>query len=211
MSTLTIIQVRMNSSRLPGKALLRLYGLPIIQHVMHATMNQDWKVCLLVPQGDANDAMLSELPLHQRYPTGEKVWSVYRFNPGEYNDVLTGVYDAACQFGPDNVIRLTGDCPMLSPDIIKNVISLHEQEGNDFTFNSDSAQGDGIDVEVMKMRVLRDCHLKASSKYDREHVTPWIRLNNDYKKGRSVVPTYPTRSINTLDDWVWVHQHWKKE
>jgi spore coat polysaccharide biosynthesis protein SpsF (cytidylyltransferase family) len=194
MSILIVIQARMGSTRLPGKVLLNLHGKPIIQHVLDAC--NLWPTMLAIPNTPMDMAILS----------GTTVC-----HAGSENDVLDRIYSSTVGIYPDNVVRITADCPMLTRYIITDVIQQHIDNQNDFTYNSDMEQGDGIDVEVMKMSVLKECHEQANSAYDREHVTTWIRNNPKFKKQRVAVPDYPTRSINTLDDYVWVHQHWRKE
>ena len=199
MSILVVIQARMGSTRFPSKVLLHLYGKPILQHVIDACKYDDeWKYVIALPDTVA-DRELAQMFLYTHITSCKE------------NDVLGRFYEVGKEYDRSIVVRLTGDCPMITGEIIEDVIEQHLASQSDFTYNSDVEQGDGIDVEVMKMSVLKECHEQATSVYDREHVTSWIRRNPRYKKLRVGVPDYPTRSINTLDDYVWVHQHWRKE
>ena len=194
MSILIIIQARMGSTRLPGKVLLNLHGKPIIQHVLDAC--NLWPTMLAIPNTPMDMAILSGITV---------------CHAGSENDVLDRIYSSTIGIYPDHVVRITADCPMLNHDIISDVIQQHIDNRNDFTYNSDAEQGDGVDVEVMQIDCLRRCFEETKDPYDREHVTSWIRKQPEFRKQRVVVPNYPTRSINTLDDYVWVHQHWRKE
>jgi spore coat polysaccharide biosynthesis protein SpsF (cytidylyltransferase family) len=199
MSILIVIQARMGSTRYPSKVLLHLYGKPILQHVVDACKYDDeWKHVIALPDTVA-DRELAQMFLYTHITNCEE------------DDVLGRFYEVAKEYDRSIVVRLTGDCPMITGEIIEDVIEQHLASQSDFTYNSDLLQGDGIDVEVMKLSVLKECHEKAKDPKDREHVTTWIRRNPKYMKLRVDVPDYPTRSINTLDDYVWVHQHWRKE
>jgi spore coat polysaccharide biosynthesis protein SpsF (cytidylyltransferase family) len=199
MSILIVIQARMGSTRLPAKVLLHLYGKPILQHVIDACQYDDeWKHIVALPD-TAADRELAQMFLCTHVSSCED------------KDVLGRYCEVAKEYDRSTVVRLTADCPMLTGEIIEDVIEQHMASQSDFTYNSDSEQGDGIDVEAMKLSVLKECCEQAISIYDREHVTSWIRNNPKFKKLKVSVPDYPTRSINTLDDYVWVHQHWRKE
>jgi len=213
MSVLIVIQARMGSTRLPGKVLLRLRGKTVIEHVLNACIDAEWTSVLAMPLSDENTVLSDEASMYygRSVFVGDNLSQQHYMSEVNEDDVLGRIWEIAEKYNRDHVVRLTGDCPMLTNKIISDVIYQHIDNRNDFTYNSDAEQGDGIDVEVMKMSVLKECHEQATSSYDREHVTSWIRSNPKYKKLRVDVPDYPTRSINTLDDYVWVHQHWRKE
>ena len=74
---------------------------------------------------------------------------------GEEADVLERFWQAAKQAGADHVVRLTGDCPLMDPQVIDRVISVHLDEGNDCTANVvERTFPDGMDVEVATFAAL---------------------------------------------------------
>ncbi len=94
---------------------------------------------------------------------------------GSLEDVLDRYYQAALNYSPDHVVRLTGDCPLTDPAIIDLVIARHLDEDNDYTSNTQPATyPDGLDVEVVRFEVLRRAWQEARLKAEREHVTYYI-------------------------------------
>ncbi|NCC58621.1 MAG: spore coat protein, partial [Synergistales bacterium] len=110
------------------------------------------------------------------------------------DDVLDRFYRAAEPFSPDHVVRLTGDCPLIDPDVIDSIIELHLTEGNDYTSNTIIPTfPDGLDAEVITWNTLKIASENASLPSEREHVTPFIykrperfRLGCLEKEGKSL-------------------------
>ena len=44
--------------------------------------------------------------------------------------------------------------------------------------NNPPSYPDGLDIEIMTAKQLMICNKEAVNRYDREHVTPWIRANS---------------------------------
>ena len=120
---------------------------------------------------------------------------------GGKRDVLGEFWFAARDF-EDDIIRLTADCPLLSPEIIDGVLSEYIWQEVDYMCNThdDSPVCDGYDVEVFSFKSLKLANLKATKEYDREHVTPYIRRN--FKTGFCEMPEMEGCSVDTYDDYI---------
>ena len=91
--------------------------------------------------------------------------------------------------GYANIIRVTGDCPLIDPKVIDEVVVLHELRGADYTTNDlVKTYPDGMDVEIFKRKVLEGAWRKARLKSEREHVTPYIRKQRRFKKANLRAP-----------------------
>jgi len=95
---------------------------------------------------------------------------------GSEQDVLSRYVAAAEKAAADVVVRLTADCPLLDPDVIDHVVSVHRQlDGRaDLVTNappSGRTYPDGMDVEVFDAGTLARLRKLATSAADREHVT----------------------------------------
>ena len=167
MTTLAIIQARMGSARLPGKMLMDLAGRPVLAHVVaaaRAIAGVD-KVVVATSVEVGDDALAQWCDDHD----------VACFR-GSEKDVLERFTGAARAHGADVVLRLTGDCPLLDPEIAGQVLALLIEGGADYASNVDPASWpDGLDCEAMTMAALETAAAEARRPSDREHVTPFLR------------------------------------
>jgi len=169
--TAAIIQARMGSTRLPGKVLMMLAGKTVLEHVVERVSRAKLVDDIVVATTtDINDSKIVELCTKK----GIKVFC------GPEDDVLDRYYQAAKHYGIDNVIRITSDCPLIDPDIIDGTVRLYLDSGSDYVSNGlDETFPDGLDVEVISFKALNIAWEKAALLSEREHVTPYIRNNNE--------------------------------
>lgn len=161
-----IIQCRFGSSRLPGKALRKIGQRPMLAHVIERAAAIGFPVLVATSENSVDDGVA-------RTATDAGA-AVFR---GAEHDVL-GRMSAAAHFASARiVIRITGDCPLLAPDVAREVVQLYIQCGHVIATNDTSLSGwpDGMDVEVFQAADLHEAAERATRDHDREHVTPWIR------------------------------------
>ncbi len=99
-----IVAARMGSTRLPGKALLPLRGVPMLGFLL-----QRIKPSVLSSQIVLATTTLHEDDVLEDVAQSEKI-SVFR---GSNEDVVSRYVAAAEYFGFDYVVRVTGDCPFV--------------------------------------------------------------------------------------------------
>lgn len=117
------IQARMSSSRLPGKSLADVAGLPLIQRVVdraRAASRVDL-VCVLTSDEASDDPLV-------RYC--EEHGILVRRGPLE--DVFARYEALVDEFQPRYVVRVTGDCPLIDPEHIDAQLVALEQHDADF-------------------------------------------------------------------------------
>jgi len=166
MKVLMIIQARMGSTRLPGKSLLQLKGKPVLAHAI-ARLKKCRFVDHIIVATTTHDRDRVLLDLAQK--EGVEGFA------GSEDDVLGRYYQAAKRHKPEHVVRCTGDCPILDPQIVDRVIETHLKEGNDYTSNTlQRSFPRGYDTEIMKFTALEKAAAEAKAPYEREHVTPYI-------------------------------------
>lgn len=165
-----IVQARQGSSRLPGKSLRALAGRPLIDHVLHRAVNISGvdEVVLATTSSPVDDALFDHL-------LGGKV-SPFR---GSEKDVLGRYMEVATMCAADVVMRVTGDCPFLAPDVASEVLDVYFTNPLESIYVSNdttcSGYPDGTDVEVFSMKALELAFHTARLDSDREHVTSWMR------------------------------------
>ncbi|GAH69912.1 unnamed protein product, partial [marine sediment metagenome] len=102
---------------------------------------------------------------------------------GSESDVLDRYYQCAKKFNAKNIVRITGDCPLVDPDIIDEVIALFKENKLDYASNVlPPSYPDGLDVEVFSFDALERAWKEAVLKSEREHVTPYIWKNQSIFK-----------------------------
>jgi spore coat polysaccharide biosynthesis protein SpsF len=100
--------------------------------------------------------------------------------------VLDRFYQAAVFYKADPVIRITGDCPFLDPDVVERLIAFYSTGDYDHTGVAAGAGAlrleggrfpDGLDAECFSFASLERAWREAAHPLDREHVTPYIWRN----------------------------------
>ena len=169
---LAIVQVRINSSRFPGKVLEHLDGTPILEWIIYRlrlskNLNQ---VVVATGNGSENDA-IEELC---------RQIGVECFR-GNERDVLDRYYQAALRYPSDNIVRVTGDCPFVAPDLLDDMIQTFVASELDYLSNvAPPTFPDGIDLEIFSFDALQKCHKEAQEDTEREHVTLYMRQSDEF-------------------------------
>jgi len=168
---LTILQARMSSTRLPGKVLKPVLGEPILQFQIRRLQGAK-KVdrLVLATSTHPSDDPLEDLA-HQ--------CKIDCFR-GSLEDVLDRFCQCARRYQPRIVVRTTGDCPLIDPELVDQVIALHLSSGADFTANTiHRTFPDGLDTEAMSFATLERLEKLALKPDEREHVTRYVYAHPD--------------------------------
>jgi spore coat polysaccharide biosynthesis protein SpsF len=162
-----VIQARMSSSRLPGKVLMPLAGRPLLAFMVDRVRRaQHIDSIVVATSTDPSDDPLAEL----LDTIGIACWR------GSLENVLTRFYDAASDQKADIVLRLTGDCPLIEPQLIDACVEMLASQNLDYVSNVEPPRyPDGLDVEAMTMNALSLAEKEATLGSEREHVTIFIR------------------------------------
>lgn len=163
---LAILQARFSSTRLPGKVLKPILGVPMLTHqiqrIKRATLIDHLIVATSTEDSDKAIANLAD-----------KI-EVNCFR-GNLDDVLDRFYQAAYPLNPIHIVRLTGDCPLCDPVLIDQIIQYHLDNKFDYTTNAiEATYPDGLDVEIFSFKALTEAWQEAKLLSQREHVTPFI-------------------------------------
>ena len=163
MTTLAIVQARMSSTRYPGKVLAPIAGQPMILRQLDRIQRAETLDGIVVATSiDASDDELAEIVIANGF-------NVVR---GDLNDVLARFIQVIDQYQPETVVRLTADCPLISPRVIDQVVERFNQGDCDYASNTMTpTYPDGLDVEVVKASVLQEVSGTSTDKNEREHVT----------------------------------------
>ena len=168
-NVVAVIQARMGSTRLPGKIMMDVENRPMLWHVVDrlGRCNMLNKVVVATSDRRSDDAV-------------EKFCEKHSFNifRGDENNVLARYYSAAEKYAADVVVRITGDCPLIDPELVDTCIHSFLVDYFDYYSNINPPTfPDGLDCEVIKYSALETAYKSARLKSEIEHVTPFIRNN----------------------------------
>lgn len=94
---------------------------------------------------------------------------------GSLSDLLDRYYHAALPRRPDAVMRLTGDCPLLDPAVIRRVADLYATDAYDYVSNFfPPTFPDGLDAEIFSFAGLERAYREAELPSEREHIAPYF-------------------------------------
>lgn len=147
--TLAILQVRMTTLRLPGKALAPLRGEPMVWRQLERIRQARTvgKVVVATSDEPADDILTAFL-----LSRGQ---TVFRGSAGDLTGRFMRCLEAA---GPvAHVVRLKGDSPFVDPGIIDATVRLARVSGADYTSNRvQRSYPRGLEVEVAATAALWD-------------------------------------------------------
>jgi spore coat polysaccharide biosynthesis protein SpsF len=170
MKTVAIIQARMSSTRLPGKVLKVAEGRTILDRMVERVKNASLvDEVVVATTTDLSDEPIVELCQKLMIP-------VFR---GSLQDVLDRFYQAAVIYQADIIVRLTGDCPLIDPNLIDDVVRALIDQKVDFACNRlpppmTRTYPIGLDVEACTFPALERAWKEATEKHEREHVLPYL-------------------------------------
>lgn len=173
-----IIQARMGSSRLPGKVLKDISGQPMLARVFNRSSRAlRVELTLVATTLEAADDPIAEYCDLSGIP----------FYRGSQFDVLDRYYQAALQARADVVVRITGDCPVIDPTLIDEVVNVLTggsevgDEDPEFDFAANRLPPPwhrtypiGLDVEACTFKALKEAWGEGKAAQHREHAMPYL-------------------------------------
>lgn len=168
------IEARMTSSRLPGKVLMELSGIPALQHIIERLRRSRYidDVVVATTVNAADDPIVSlceRLKCHY-----------YR---GSEEDVLQRVLDAAKAFNGDIIVEITGDCPLIDWRHADYLIEQLFERNCDYVSNTvERSFPRGYDTQVFPTAVLEKVNQITCDPTDHEHVSLYIYRHPDMFK-----------------------------
>ena len=165
---IAIIQARFSSWRLSGKVLKEIQGKTLLEHMIERVLRAKKldKIVVATTEKPEDEAIVK---------IAEKL-GVGTFR-GSEDDVLDRFYQAAKEFGAAHIVRLTGDCPLMDPEVVDEVVNFYIQNQDKYDYASNChlvTYPNGMETEVFSYEALERTHKEAKLLSEREHVTPYI-------------------------------------
>lgn len=157
------IQARTSASRLFGKVLKPILGRPMLGLEIERV-----QICKTV---DRIVVVTSTSPEDQQIVDLCRKINVDVFC-GSLDNVLDRFYQAARKYKPDHIVRLTGDCPLIDPDVVDSMVRLYLEKKCDYGTNCmPPTYPDGLDAEIFSFKVLQEAWKEASLPSHLEHIS----------------------------------------
>lgn len=167
-----VVQIRMGSKRLPKKSMMKIGNKPLIQHVLE-NLKKIKKInkIIVATTCKLEDDIIEDWCIENNY-------KIFR---GSELNVLERYYNAAQENNLQYILRVTGDNPFKDSNLIKKAIDIIINSDFDIVTNVfPPTYPEGLIVELLKFSCLKEASVKASSDFEKEHVTQYIYKN--YKK-----------------------------
>lgn len=166
-----IVACRMKSTRLRQKAVLPLLGVPSVERCL--------RNCLSMPHVDEvilATSTLEEDKVLKDHTLGDRV----QFWQGDPEDVIHRYLGACDKYGIDVIVRVTADCPVISPEITDFLLQSHFAYGADYTGPRSCAVGSS--PEIYNTEALQRVIALLGKANHSEYMTWYMRNNADVFK-----------------------------
>lgn len=168
-SIIAVLQVRMSSRRLPGKALRAIRGRALLGHVVdRMRLCRTIDGLRIATSTDRADDAIAE------FARTEDV-DLYR---GALDDVAGRLLNAAVAARADALVRISADSPLIDPAIVDRAVELYRRQRPELVSNVVRRTfPKGQSVEVIAVPALKRAVEAMTTPDEREHVTPWFYAN----------------------------------
>ena len=191
-----IVQMRLDSTRLPQKALLPIGNTILASYVMHRLRRIPAVSYILACDEASYETFL---------PYASK--QGFSLIAGPRDDVLLRYCIAAKSTDAQWIIRATGDNPLVSYELATLLLEQTD-EGADYAAHTGMPKGMGVEL-IKKSALERACAL-TNEPYYREHVSPYIYDHPEFFKilkmqapQKYAIPGASV-TIDTFDDYTFV-------
>jgi|TARA_Y100000294_G_scaffold177790_1_gene204860 spore coat polysaccharide biosynthesis protein SpsF (cytidylyltransferase family) len=162
-----MIQARANSKRLPNKILEKIDKKEVLV-IMLKRLKKKFRNKIIVAIGNNNCEKIVNVCKKEKI----------KFFIGDNNNVLARFYKCAQKNKIKTIVRIPSDCPLIDPNIIKKGLKKFYSNNVDYVSNLlPPSYIDGNDVEIFSIKTLAKIYDKAKSRFDKEHVTTFLRRN----------------------------------
>ena len=204
MRFLIVIQSRLSSKRLPGKALKKINGIEILLHLIKRiqSSNKLKKKIIVATSTNVKDNKIKNFC--KRHGV--------KFFRGNLNNVILRYIELIKKFQLDFVVRINGDSPLIDPRIIQKLISIYKlKKKYDLITNTMPRTFPiGQSVEVINAKSLENIYYKIKKKEDKEHVTKYFydnykkfKIHNHYNSG-NVNSSKIRMVVDTKEDFFYI-------
>ncbi len=198
-----ITQARMTSERLPGKILKEINHKSLLQYHINRLKQTGLDIVIATTINSTDDVVCS-------FAENQLI----KYFRGDEKNVLSRYYEAASLFQFDIIVRVTSDCPLIDPHLIRNNVEKYVKLNNTNLYMSNSIErtfARGFDFEIFSFQSLKEAFEAAEEESDLEHVTPYIWKNKSghieiYNIKQTTNHSHLRITVDTAEDFNLVKQ-----
>ena len=165
-----IVLSRHDSSRLPGKAMKQINNKPMIDYVLERALLIE-NICETILATSSRDVDNSII---ERAKNFENI-SYYR---GSIDDVSKRYLMCMEEYDLDAAIRVNGDSPIHSHDLINKSVKIYKNKKPDILTNVfPRSYPKGMTVEIISRKAMNYAYNLMNEKSDKEHVSKYFYEN----------------------------------
>ncbi len=176
MKTVILIAVRLHSTRLPKKALIKLGEKTLLEHlidnVKQAKEPDDIIICTSIHEDDREIISLASA-------IGIKCFA------GSEDDVMDRFIQVAQRENADTIVRVTGDNPLTDPEIMDQMIRFHIKEMKEYTYTEDPPRG--TRCEILNVDAMKKAHMLAEDTSQTEYMSLYFRQPKFFRISKFIV------------------------
>lgn len=195
MKTVATIEARMNSTRLPGKVLMTIGAWSSLElQLIRLKRSQNIDSIVLATTTNTSDDVLAAFAENHGVPC-------FR---GSEEDVLGRILGAAESVGGELLVQITGDCPLIAPEVVDNVIDCYRRADPPADFVSNEIERTfpiGLDCRVFPVEVLREVDRVCGDPTHRVHGSTYIYAGPGRQRYRCI--NVPATGSLRNPSWRW--------
>lgn len=176
MKIVATIEARMGSSRLLRKTLMEIGGKSILQILIERVKNSKLinEIVVATTTNEKDNVIIDFCDKNG-----------YKYFRGSEEDVLDRVLKTAKTFNADIIVELTGDNPLVDPEVIDRIIQFYLDNDYDYVCNFlPRTFPQGSEIQVFSVKVLEEVDKLGKDPVDRENVSWYIYQHPEkYKIG----------------------------
>lgn len=193
----------MGSSRLPGKAMLPLAGKPLIWHMIDRMRAAGCceHLYLATTSDPRNDPLVEYCAAQGLEAVRER----------EEDDLAARLHAVVAASGADYVLKTGGDCPLIEPTVMRDMVRTAIAQGSDFCSNRVRWTFPmGLSCDVLSASAITWAHENLVTPEDRELFATWIRDRPEqfrvtsFEHGENL--SHHTWMVDTPEDYAWMQQ-----
>ncbi|MDP3396777.1 MAG: glycosyltransferase family protein [Methanoregula sp.] len=203
MKTAAIIEARMTSTRLPGKILRPILNRPTLELLIERlgrarTLDQ----IIVATTDNKTDDPVEDLT--KRLGVG-----CFR---GSEDDVLDRVLKAAHKYNVDTIVEITGDCPLIDPELVDVLVGIFRNKSYDYVSNVlTRTYPRGLDTQVFSTKALEEVNRLTQDPVDHEHVSYYIHEHPETFRLYNLESDLPKKfwdirlTVDTIEDFTLIN------